>query len=401
MDRIQEIDLRELSEYEGPERVFLTVYIAGEAGARSIERRFDALRRVLVEDGGHGDTDDVDGPEGAQGGAPERESGRAQSVPGSDTSDELEHFDRNLELVQEWLEAHPPGRGTSCVFACYALDLLRGYQLDLEMETEVHVGGAPFVRPLAELQDEYQTFAVVAADNEATRVFLVTASQQDLVRQIRGDVKSHTKKGGWSQKRYQRRRDNELQHYAGEVAEFLATLSKRKSFDRIVLVGSEETMVAIGDALDPELTERIVARDTLDLKEGDEALVAEAFEHYWAAERAEEQELWSRVRAEYKRSGGLAAAGAEDVLQAVKTGRADVVIVERDASVAGVRCSACENTSVGTPGICRFCGAMADVEIDLVDELSRQAERTGARVEYADHIAGLAGVGGVAALLRF
>lgn len=370
MDRIQDIDLRELSEFEGPERVFLSLYAGGEAGAQAIERRLDALRTVLA------DEEDAD-------------------------NDELEHFDRNVELVRGWLEEHPPGEGTTCIFACYALDLLKGYRFDLEMETGLHLGPAPYVRPLAELQDEYQTFAVVAADNNRTRVFLVTGTRQDLVKSIRGDVKSHTKKGGWSQKRYERRRDNELHHYAAEVSDFLARLAERKDFDRIVLIGSEETTLAIEEELDQNLADRLIARDTIDLKAGDEALVEEAFEHYWEAERGAERELWENIRAEYRKSEGLAAVGPEDVLAAVKTGRVEVVLVERDAELPAVRCSECENTTVGSPKSCPFCGANAEVEIDLVDEVTRQAELTGAWVEYADSMPGLTRVGRVAALLRY
>jgi hypothetical protein len=373
VDAIEDIDLRELSELQsvagGRERVFLSVYLGGQAGAQTVARRLDALRRVLEDE----DEDDAD---------------------------ELEHFDCNVALVQQWLDDHPAGQGSVCVFACYALDLVRGFRLDMELPTDVRVGVAPYVRPLAELQDEYQTFAVVAADNAATRVFLLTATQSEVVGKIRGDIKNHVKKGGWSQKRYERRRDNALHHYSVEVADFLAQLWRREQFDRIVLTGSAETIAAIGAELDPPLLERVIARDTIDLKAGDEALVAQAFEHYWAAERAAEREVWARVRAEYK-SGGLAAVGAEDVLEAVQNGRAEVIVAERDAQIGAMRCADCENTAVGTAQTCTFCGASAMIPFDLLNEVTRQAELTGAHVEYADPIPGLTAVGGIAALLRY
>lgn len=365
---IQDIDLRELSEYEGPERAFLSVYVGGRAGAQAIEHRLDGLQALLEDE--------------------------------DESEDELAHFEQNVRQVRQWLEEHPPDTGTTCVFACYALDLLRGFRLDLELPTDVRVGVSPYVRPLAELQDEYQTFAIVAADNDATRVFLVTAKQTELAGRIRGGVKNRVKKGGWSQKRYQRRRGNELQHYAREVANFLSELSREEPFERIVLVGSGETTLAIGNELSPALADRVIARDAIDLQEGEEALVAEAFEHYWEAERAAERQLWQRIRDEYK-SGGLAVVGATDVLQAVQNGRAEAIVVERDAEIAGVRCGACENTVHGTPRTCQICGASDVIEIDLVNELARQAERTGAEVDFADPIPGLTKVGRVAALLRY
>jgi peptide subunit release factor 1 (eRF1) len=208
------------------------------------------------------------------------------------------------------------------------------------------------------------------------------------------------RKGGWSQKRYQRRRDHQLLHYARDVAEHLDALSRDEGFDRIVLIGSEETMVAIEAELHPVLRERVIARDNADLEDGEDSLVAAAFDHYWAAERVSEQQLWERVRAEYK-AGALAAVGATDVLHAVQNGRAEALLIDREVSIQGVRCAACENTMHGTPTSCQICGARALSEVDLVNELTRQAELTGAEVEYADPIAGLSQVGGVAALLRY
>lgn len=364
---IQDIDLRELSGHEAPDRVFLSVYVGGEAGAQAIEHRLNSLRAVL-EDGNE-----------------ERE---------------LEHFDENARMVREWLQGQPTATGTTCVFACYALDLLRGYHLDLELATDVRIGVAPFVRPLAELQDEYQTFAIVAADNHTTRIFLVTAQHSEVADQVSGGVKNHVRKGGWSQKRYQRRRDDQLQHYARDVAEHLAELSGRESFERIVLLGSDETLIAIEEELHPELTSRVVARDSADLKAGEAALIEAAFEHYFAAEREAERALWQHIQDEYK-SGGLAAVGGADVLGAVSTGRADAIVVERDAALPGRRCSECENSFEGEPERCPICRSDVMAEIDLVNELTRQAEATGARVEYADTISGLNRVGGVAALLRY
>ncbi len=184
------------------------------------------------------------------------------------------------------------------------------------------------------------------------------------------------------------------------MAEYLAKLSRERSFERIVLLGSQETLVAIEDELHESLRERVIARDSADLKEGEEALVEGAFEHYLSAERAAERELWERIRGEY-RSGGLAVVGPADVLQAVQTGRADAIVVERDARIPGRHCSECENSMYGELERCRFCEAESLVGIDLVNEITRQAEMTGAYVEYADPIGGLGRVGHVAALLRY
>ena len=364
---IHDIDLRELSEYEGPERAFLSVYIGGRAGAQSVEHRLDAVQALL---------EDADEPEA------------------------LEHFAQNAQLVRGWLEEHPADEGTTCVFACWALDLLRGYRLALELPTDVRVGIAPYVRPLAELQDEFETFAVVAADNTTTRVFLVTGKQNELAGQIRGDVKNHVRKGGWSQKRYQRRRDNELLHYSREVAEFLDELARDAAYGGIVLLGSQETTLAIEGELTPALAELVIAREALELDDDEQAMIAAAFEHRWDAERADERDLWKRIRDEYA-SGGLAAVGAADVLRAVTSGRAAEILVDRETDIPAMRCAACEQSTPGTPTSCPVCNGDTLHEVDVLNELTRQAQLTSAEIDFSDPIPGLTKVGGVAALLRY
>lgn len=364
---IQDIDLRRLSEYEGPERAFLSVYAPGEEGRSRLDHRLTTLRDVLED---------------------------------QDETEELEHFDENVERVRSWLDDNPPDAGTDCIFACYALDLLEAHRIDLHVPPLARVGVAPYVRPLAELQDEYQTFAVVTADNDATRVFLVTAKESELAGRIRGDVKQNVKKGGWSQKRYERRRDEALKHYASDVADFLSRLARETSFDRLVLLGSEEALVAIEDQLDQQLAERVVARDTVDLDRERSELIEEAYEHQQNAERADERRLWRKIRAEFGRDG-LAVTGATDVLQAVLRGQVDTILVERGIEIPGRLCRACETSVHGTPETCPVCGGKSMAAVDLVNELTRQAERTGADVDYADPIPGLGRVGGVAATLRY
>jgi len=46
------------------------------------------------------------------------------------------------------------------------------------------------LRPLAELNDEYGTLAVVAADNSGARIHLVNVEQSSIEASARGDVKS-------------------------------------------------------------------------------------------------------------------------------------------------------------------------------------------------------------------
>lgn len=362
---LQDIDLRELSQMQGNGRDFVSVYFRGEDGLAALRSRERTLRAML-----------------------------------EDEPDEAEHFGLSMQLVHDLLEKHETKSEGVCVFACALLDFVRGYPLSMAVPNELRVGSSPYIRPLAELQDEYQTFALVACDNSVTRIFLVTNQEAELEEQIKGGVKNHVRKGGWSQQRYSRRRDNQLHRYAGEVADALGELVRSHDVERIILAGSQETMREIEQELPEELSQKVVGKEAFDLKRSEDELVAEAYEMYFAEEVECEQRLWDRIKNEYQQQG-LAVTGPSDVLEAFQTGRVDTAIVTIDAKLPGTQCRDCEHVVHGTPQNCQRCGSKSVFQVDLVDVFARQAELTSARLEFSDPIGGLSRVGDAAALLRY
>jgi len=365
MTPFQDLDLRELAELESAERAFVSCYLCPPDDTGWLDTRARRLADLL-----------------------------------EDEPAERDHFLAGMAMIHGWLEEHGPDAEAACVFACYALDLVRGFSLPVAVTPGLHLGSAPRIRPLAELQDEHEDFVFAAVDNEAARIRLVSSA---LIRQrdrIRGDVKNHVKKGGWSQKRYQRRRTNQLQDYAAEVAERLHALSEEARCGRIVLLGSEETRIAILDQLHEQVRDRVVASEPTDVKQAEDQLLEEAYELYREAEREDERSLWQQIREEAF-ADGLAATGPQDVWFALANGRAEAVAIDRDLDRTCTRCRACENVTPRDADRCEFCDADDVFPAPFAEACVRQAERTSADVDFMDPPPGLAKVGGVAALLRY
>lgn len=362
---LNEIDLRELADLRGPERAFVSLYLDDDAARDALAPRLARIRSLLADSPG-----------------------------------EREHFDASLALLDETLADEKFQRAGLCLFACYALDFVRGYHLSVAPPRRVWLGAAPYLRPLAELQEEYEDFVFVVADASAAEIHLVASATPALHERIRGDVKNRVKKGGWSQKRYARRRTNELQHYAKEVAADVVKLVEEHHLRRIVLLGHDEALRAIEAEFPDAAAAKVVGRKSTDIDQPVDDLVDEAYELFFAQERSEERALWQRIRDEYF-SDGLAAVGPEDTWNAAAVGQVNELIVHRDAKLNARRCRACENLSVGETDKCRYCGKSDVFPVDLVDAFVRQCEQTSAAVEFVDRIDGLAEVGDVAALLRY
>jgi peptide subunit release factor 1 (eRF1) len=358
--------LRPLADLSAPERAFLTLYLDAEDDDSVLDSRLERIRSLL-----------------------------------SDQPDETEHFEQSLEVARGLLREHAaPEGGALAVFASWGADLAAAVPLPVAVGSMAWMGDAPYVRPLYEMLDENETFAVAVVDNTRARVFVVSAEEAAQEASVRGDVKNRVKKGGWSQKRYARRRQKELNQYAQDVADALADLYDEQAFSRLVLLGSEETALALQDALRTDLAELLVATDTAETDAPEAELVAQAAELSEEAEREEEEDLWREIR-EQGLSGALGAFGPTHVLEALTAARAEAVLLDREAALHGTKCRDCEHVVHGTPETCQRCGSADVFGVDLAEVLTERAAQTGASIDYADPLQPLAEAGGVAALLRY
>ncbi len=200
-----DINLRELADIKAPGRAFLSVYIAGRHSLVNLEKRLHRVRNML------------------KGGGIEK--------------DEREYFDENVNAVMRYLGQNPLESGSLCIFSCRALDFLKVIPLTAPVKDLIWINSSPYIRPLAELQDEYENVAVVVADNKKARIFLVSSAVAGSEEVVKGNVKNHVKKGGWSQQRYERRRDKQLHLYADEIIGAILKLDREEELQAYFACG--------------------------------------------------------------------------------------------------------------------------------------------------------------------
>jgi peptide chain release factor subunit 1 len=362
-----DVNLRELTEMTTPERTFLSVYLAGPHSAAELEHRFQKVRRVL------------------KGGCAEK--------------DEREYFDENAKAVLNYLERNPLKSGSLCIFSCGALDFFQAILLTAPVKDLIWIDSSPYIRPLAELQDEYENVAVVVADNKKARIFLVSSAVAGSEEVVKGNVKNHVKKGGWSQQRYERRRDKQLLLYARDIIDALSRLDKEEKFRRILLVGGKEILHIVREHI-PQALQNKVAEKAMDLGKGEGIINKDIMDLFFKQERQSEQDLWEKIRSEYLR-GGLGAVGLDEVLSAAKAGRVEKMIVNRTFKPGGKRCRNCKNLDLGEVETCSACGSKSLFEIDVVNEIVEMLKLSGAETDFAHPIQTLVDAGEIAALLRY
>jgi len=362
-----DVNLRKLTEMTSPERTFLSVFLAGPQSVTGLESRFQKVRRVLKD--------------------------------GCSEKDERVHFDENVKAVLNYLERNPLKSGSLCIFSCWALDFFQAVPLTAPVKDLVWIDSSAYIRPLAELQDEYENVAVIIANNKKARIFLVSSAVAGSEEVVKGNVKNHVKKGGWSQQRYERRRDKQLLLYAREIIDALSKLEKEEKFRRILLVGGKEILRIVHENL-PHALKNKAAEKSLDLGKGDGAVNKDIMDLFFEQERQSEQDLWEKIRSEYLR-GGLGVVGLDEVLSAAKVGRVEKMIVNRTFKPKGRRCRNCENLDLAAVETCSTCGSKSLFEIDVVNEIVEMLKLSGAETDFADPIQTLVDAGDIAALLRY
>jgi peptide chain release factor subunit 1 len=360
-------DLRKLAEMAAQERVFLSVFLAGPHSVSELEAGFRRVRHALK---------------------------------GEDAvKDERDHFDENVEAVWEYLEKEPIKSGSLCMFSCRINDFFLAVPLNAPVNDLVWIDSSPYIRPLAEFLEEYENVAVVIADNKRARIFLVTSAVAGEEELVKGNVKNHVKKGGWSQQRYERRRDKQLLSYAREIVDALSRLEKEEEFKRILLVGGREILRAVYENL-PQAMQKMVSEKAVDLRREKGELNKDIMDLFNEQERRSERDRWEQIRTEYLR-GGLGVVGLEQVLWAARASRVESMVVSRTFKPEGRRCRGCDNLEVAAVEECPACGSSSLYAVDVVNEIIEMLKLSGAEVDFVDPIQTLAEVGDVAALLRY
>ncbi|MFC1570151.1 Vms1/Ankzf1 family peptidyl-tRNA hydrolase [bacterium] len=362
-----QIDLKKLSEISTPDRSFLTLVLPHTYSMKNLEKRFDKIRNALK-------THETE-------------------------KDELDYFNENVKLVAKYLEDHSFKSGSICIFANWIADLFQVHTIPSDMDELIWIDSSPYIRPLAELQDDYENVLVVITDNKKARIFMISSMISEDETVIHGHIKNHVRKGGWSQQRYERRRDKQLLHYAKDIADAVHEISKTDVFHRIILVGGKEILQIVMDHLPPHFRD-MVNKKALDLGKSEDIIHHDIMALFDEQERQSEQDLWEEIRQEYLK-GGLGIVGLENVLAAVKIGQVDRAIVNRDFKPMGKRCRKCEHLEIESVDQCSKCQSDSLFDVDVVNEIVELLKLSGGEIEFTDPIDTLSSAGNIAAKLRY
>ncbi|TAL26685.1 MAG: hypothetical protein EPN94_02750, partial [Nitrospirae bacterium] len=136
------------------------------------------------------------------------------------------------------------------------------YNLAVPVKNEIVVDKMPYIKPLLDILDNYQRYAVLLVDKESARLFLVHLGELEEYGEIHTpDIPGKHKKGGWfslSQNHYERHIDYHVGLHLKDVMKKLELFLAEEKIMRILIGGSEEAVSRVKEMLPRAAAEKVI-----------------------------------------------------------------------------------------------------------------------------------------------
>jgi len=283
---------------------------------------------------------------------------------------------------------------------------------------------------LKDMMKDDKVIGILSLDTQEAGFGILTGDRWEVVESLTSGVAGKHRQGGQSARRFERLRDNELNEYYRRVADYAQKIFIEEYDVKGIIIGgpgpTKEGFIR-EEYLDYRLQNNVIAvldssysgsegvRELID-KVNDQGIMADY-------RLMEEKKIVKRFISEVYSGKGLGIYGIYDVINSLKNGFADLVIVNDDITILRVelKCNKCQNIKEKfiernelnslkqelTSSSCPSCGSQ-DLELseqDIIEHLEDLSLMSGSRLEVisgkTEEGAQLASLGKIGAILRF
>ena len=373
-------DLSQLHNYSsGPESLILSLYVnIDQSDAANLNRGFETsieslFRQVAETQNSH---------EGAK-----------------------QRFDAECRRVREFLRSYVPKGKALVLFSDSKQDFWWQRDLQVKLPSGARWSSQPWVRPLLEVIEEHDRFAVVLIDKQHARILTVDAGGMEQQTELVSDVPNkHATTGTdhiWSQGQMDRDHTNHVHSHAKRVGDELASVIDQMKLKRVVVGGPVEAISVFTGALPKRLQQMIIGTISAPVDANHDRIITELRAVQARAEHEDETKaVDAMITAAMK--GDRAVIGVSNTLGAIQEGRVYRLVVATDFRVEGKECVGCNVLVADGNEICSFCGGKLEGVADLINRASHRVLDMGGTVQnVSGEAAALLAQAGIGAVLRF
>ena len=291
-----------------------------------------------------------------------------------------------------------------------------------KMATKVYWCDQTFVLdPLKEMTREKDIYGLIVLDARDANVGLLSGKSIKQLKHLDSTVPSKTVKGGMSQHRYDRIREDAIHDFLSKVGEKASEILMKHELKGLIIggPGPVKERFAKGKYLNYMLAKKLLGVKDIGYtgEQGFRELIERAEDLLKESKIVYEKNVMNRFFTELQKSG-VVTYGVEDVKKALEMGSVEILMIseEFDWMRVNYECDKCgheERKDVKKKQMknkkCPKCGGWMkpdkDEMLELEDVLIEQAENTSAKVEIisteTQEGAQFKEIGGIGAILRF
>ena len=316
--------------------------------------------------------------------------------------DEQVALREDVERARRFFDEEFSAQGVAslALFACGPAGFFEALRLPRAVASEAVVDDTPWVEPLARLGTR-ERLCVALVSRRTGRILRGGRDSLEEGAAVNDDVHGWHDQGGWSQARYQRGIEKEVEDHLQRVCARLFEDWKRAPFDRLVVGATPELFPVFEHHLHPYVRETLAGRVDVDVEVAGPDDVARAVEPLLdELDREREREALERLEAGLG-SDGRAAAGLDRVLSALNERRVETLLFADGRAAPGVSCPRCGWLGAAEDQ-CPLDGTPVDRrENVLEDAIGAAVLQSAEPLAVRHHRDALTPHGGVAAVLRF
>ncbi|MBN1264874.1 MAG: hypothetical protein JXA25_05225 [Anaerolineales bacterium] len=315
--------------------------------------------------------------------------------------DDVARIERFIEYEHDWHSR------SLILFSCSSDSFFQPIAIAVPVRSRARLLQRPYVKPLAQLLDQYGNYGVALVDMQGARLFyfhLGTLREQEgtLGESIRtakdgGGSQSSGRRGGGSE---QGSVDETADRNLRDAASFAASFFSENQVRRVLIGGTDKNAARFQEYL-PKVWQSLVAGTfAMPMTATYPQVQEKALEIVSKVDQAEEARLVKQViTAAAKGQGGVIR--LDDTLGAVHAGQVQTLCVDEGFRAPGYRCTGCGYITSQEIKSCGFCGGSYEKIEDAVEMAVRNVIRDGGEVEFIHNSEELVEVGRIGGILRY
>jgi peptide subunit release factor 1 (eRF1) len=250
------------------------------------------------------------------------------------------------------------------IFACEKLGIFEVIQSSESFKDECIVNHVPHLNQFAQKAEESQSTLIILVDRRFSKIMEIKAkdilfeetyepesSEVIIHSEVHGYHKegeagtkrnytvmgSAQKTGGWSQQRFQRGINLQIQQHYRATAEAAAKLFEKTDYDNVVIIAQEHEAKNFIKQLPKYISDKICSIIKMPMFESNSEIIKDVKKEIESAERRQELEIVKKAINQCFENRDHCSLGIESTADNAKDGRIDKLIISEDMVVPGYK----------------------------------------------------------------